>query len=56
MGLKTIYSNIKFFIFQLMCILAKKVITFGHVGMFHAVFDAVLCHLNHVFYSTPGAL
>ena len=57
-GLKTIYSNTKFFIFQLICILAKMVITFEPVGFFfHAVFDAVLqkiCHLNHVFYSTLG--
>ena len=34
MGLKTIYSNIKFFIFQLVCILAKMVITFEPVGNF----------------------
>ena len=47
-GLKTIYSNIKFFIFQLICILAKMVITFELVGFFHAVFDAVLRRTNSV--------
>ena len=31
MELKTIYSNIKFFIFQLICILAKMAITFEPV-------------------------
>ena len=39
MGLKTIYSNIKFFIFQLICILAKMVITFEPVGIFSCVFS-----------------
>ena len=38
MGLKTIYSNIKFFIFQLICILAKMVITFEPVGIFSCGF------------------
>ena len=38
MGLKTIYSNIKFFIFQLICILAKMVITFETVGIFSCGF------------------
>ena len=40
--LKTIYSNFKVFMFQLICILAKMVITFESVWIFHAVFDAVL--------------
>ena len=57
MGLKTVYSNIKFFIFQLICILAKMVITFEPVGIFSCGFrcctqDNKFCHLNHVFYST----
>ena len=39
MGLKTIYSNIKFFIFQLICILAKMVITFEPVGNFFMRFS-----------------
>ena len=39
MGLKTIYSNIKFFIFQLICILAKMVITFELVGIFFMQFS-----------------
>ena len=39
MGLKTIYSNIKFFIFQLICILAKMVITFEPVGIFFMRFS-----------------
>ena len=47
-GLKTIYSNIKFFIFQLICILAKMVITFEPVGIFHAVYDAVLRRTSFV--------
>ena len=38
MGLKTIYSNMKFFIFQLICILAKMVITFEPVGIFSCGF------------------
>ena len=37
-GLKTIYKNIKFFIFQLICILAKMVITFEPVGIFSCGF------------------
>ena len=37
-GLKIIYSNIKFFIFQLICILAKMVITFEPVGIFSCGF------------------
>ena len=39
MGLKTIYSNVKFFIFLQICILAKMVITFEPDGIFHAVFE-----------------
>ena len=39
MGWKTIYSNIKFFIFQLICILAKMVITFEPVGIFFMRFS-----------------
>ena len=39
MGLKTIYSNIKFFIFQLICILAKMVLTFERVGIFSCGFS-----------------
>ena len=51
MGLKTIYSNIKFFIFQLICILAKMVITFEPVGIFSCGFrcctqENKFCHLN----------
>ena len=38
-GLKSIYSNIKFFIFQLICILAKMVITFEPVGFFFMRFS-----------------
>ena len=61
MGLKTIYSNIKFFIFQQICILAKMVITFEPVGIFSCGFrcctqENKFCHLNHVFYSTLGTL
>ena len=37
-GLKTFYSNIKFFIVQLICILAKMVITFESVGIFSCCF------------------
>ena len=60
-GLKTIYSNIKFFIFQLICILAKMVITFEPVGMFSCSFrcrtqENKFCHLNHVLYSMLGTL
>ena len=48
-GLKTIYSNIKFFIFQVFCILAKMVITFKPVGIFSCGFrcctqGSKLCH------------
>ena len=39
MGLKTIYSNIRFFIYQLICILAKMVITFEPVGFFFMQFS-----------------
>ena len=42
MGLKTIYSNIKFFIFQLICPLAKMVITLNRLEFFHAGFDVLL--------------
>ena len=38
-GLKTIYSNIKFLIFHLICILAKMVITFEPVGFFFMRFS-----------------
>ena len=60
-GLKTIYSNIKFFIFQLICILAKMFITFEPVGIFSCGFrcctqENKFCHLNHVLYSTLGTL
>ena len=60
-GLKTIYSNIRFFIFQLICILAKMVITFEPVGIFSCGFrcytqENKFCHLNHVLYSTLGTL
>ena len=60
-GLKTIYSNIKFFIFQLICILAKMVITFEPVEIFSCGFqcctqDNKFRHLNHVLYSTLGTL
>ena len=60
-GLKTIYSNIKFFIFQLICIVAKMVITFEPVGFFSCGFrcctqENKFCHLNHVLYSTLGTL
>ena len=60
-GLKTIYSNIKFFIFQLICILAKLVITFEPVGIFPCSFrcctqEDKFCHLNHVLYSMLGTL
>ena len=56
-GLKTIYSNIGFFIFQLICILAKMVITFEPVETFSCGFRCCtqknnFCHLEHVFYST----
>ena len=47
-GLKTIYSNIKFFIFQLICILAKMVITFEPVGIFCVVLNAVLRRTSSV--------
>ena len=61
MGLITIYSNIKFFIFHLICILAKMVVTFEPVGIFSCSFrcctqENKFCHLNHVFYSTLGTL
>ena len=60
-GLKTIYSNIKFFIFQLICILAEMAITFEPVGIFSCGFrcctqENKFCHLNHVLYSTLGTL
>ena len=63
-GLKTIYRNIKFFIFQLICILAKIVITFEPVVIFFifscdfrcCTQENKFCHLNHVFYSTLGTL
>ena len=60
-GLKTIYSNIKFFVFQLICILAKMVITFEPVGIFSCGFrcctqENKFCHLNHVLYSMLGTL
>ena len=60
-GFKTIYSNIKFIIFQLICILAKMVITFEPVGIFSYGFrccfqENIFCHLNHVLYSTLGTL
>ena len=60
-GLKTIYSNIKFFILQLICILAKMVITFEPVGNFSCRFRCCIqenkfCHLHHVLYSTLGTL
>ena len=43
MGLKSIYRNNKFFIFRLICILAKMTITFEPVGVFfYAVFAVVL--------------
>ena len=47
-GSKTFYSNIKFFIVRLICILAKMVITFEPVEFFHAVFDAVLRRTNSI--------
>ena len=51
-GLKTIYSNIGFFIFQLICILAKMIITFEPVGTFSCGFRCCtqknnFCHLEH---------
>ena len=60
-GLKTIYGNIKLFKFQLICILAKMVITFEPVGMFSCGFQCCtqenkFCHLNHDLYSTLGTL
>ena len=60
-GLKIIYSNIKFFIFQLICILAKMVITFEPVEIFSGGFrcctqDKKFCHLNHVLYFMLGTL
>ena len=45
-GLKTINSNIKFFIFQLICMLAKMVATFELVGIFHVIFNALLRKTN----------
>ena len=38
-GPKIIYSNIKFFIFKLICILAKMVITFEPAGIFFMRFS-----------------
>ena len=60
-GLKTIYSNIKLFIFQLICILAKMVITIEPAGIFSCGFrccaqENKFYHLNHVLYSTLGTL
>ena len=60
-GLKTIYNNIKCFIFQLICILAKMVVTFEPVGMFSCSFryctqENKLCHLNHALFSMLGTL
>ena len=51
-GLKTVYNNIKFFIFQLICILAKMVKPLNWFEFFHDVFDAVLreqfCQSNYI--------
>ena len=52
-NIKTIYSNIKFFIFQLICILAKMGVTFEPVGICSCGFrccthENKFCHLNHV--------
>ena len=55
-GLKTICSNVKFFIFQLICKLAKMVITFEPGGFFFFSCDFrcctqenKFCHLNQSF-------
>ena len=58
---KTIYSNIKCFIFQLICILAKMVITFNPIGIFSCGYrcctqENKFCHLNPVFHSTLWTL
>ena len=50
MGLKTIYSNIKFFIFQLICILAKMVITSEPVGIFPCGFRVVFFFFFFFFF------
>ena len=49
--LNQINSFIKFFIFQLICILAKMVITFKPVRIFNAVFNAVLRRTNSTILS-----
>ena len=61
MGLKYIYSNIKVFISQLICILVKMTLTFEQVGIFSCGFHCCteenkLCHSNHVFFSSLGKL
>ena len=58
-GLKTIYSNVKFFIFQLICIVAKMVITFAPVGIFSCGFrcctqENKFYHLNQSFFLRWG--
>ena len=60
-GLKTVYSYIPFFIFQLICIMTKMVVTFEQAGTYSCGFrsctqDNKFCYLNHVFYSTLGTL
>ena len=60
-GFKTIYSNIKFFILQLICILATIVITFEQDGIFSCAFQCCtqenkFCRLNYVCYSMLGTL
>ena len=60
-GLKTIYSNVKFFIFQLICIVAKMVITFAPVGIFSCGFrcctqENKFYHLNQSFFYAGDSL
>ena len=59
LGLKTTYSNFKVFIFQLICILAKMIITFESVGIFSCGFrcctqENKFCHLSTLPYGTKA--
>ena len=58
-GLKTIFSYITFFLFQLICILAKMVVTSEPARTYSCGFRSCtqenkFCHSNHVFYSQWG--
>ena len=58
----TINSNISFFIFQLICILAKTVLSFELDGFFFSrgfrccTQENKFCHLSYVLYSALGTL